>query len=194
MTYRTQILNMSIAMTLLSICISCKKTSRPARKMLSDTITYSAGVLGERMLMPKISDSSPFYTTDTTLIIDGASHNLLAISLPDPQYDETAMTLVKAYEPLTRFLWAELQKDHKTGVLVNFCSNNHNDIQKRQDITIQNLEGEDLPASIVFVWDSPSALRANYFIQQLSGMPEIKLGGQTMAGDDLHHINPTKNK
>jgi hypothetical protein len=193
MSYRTQILNMSMAVMLLSICISCKRAGRPARVMLPDTITYSAGVLGEKMLVPTVADNFPFYTSDTTVTINGVQRSLLAIAVPDQQFDETAMNLVKAYEPLAGFLWAELQRDHKTGVLVNFCGDSKNSIQKRQDITMQNFKGEDLPASVVFVWDSSSAFRANYFIQQLSQMSEIKIGRETTVSDDFLQLKPTIN-
>jgi hypothetical protein len=183
MSYRTQILNMSMAVMLLSICISCKRAGRPARVMLPDTITYSAGVLGEKMLVPTVADNFPFYTSDTTVTINGVQRSLLAIAVPDQQ----------SYEPLAGFLWAELQRDHKTGVLVNFCGDSKNSIQKRQDITMQNFKGEDLPASVVFVWDSSSAFRANYFIQQLSQMSEIKIGRETTVSDDFLQLKPTIN-
>lgn len=114
----------------------------------------------------------PFYTGDTSIMIDGTVSTFLSLAMPYPAYDSLAWSTVKAYEPFAvSFLmeWARLGKD---GILIDLRNNTGRETH-RADFRIEGRESAIMPIPVVFLWDAGSTARATAFIGTLRLLPEI---------------------
>jgi hypothetical protein len=113
-----------------------------------------------------------FYSTDTSLLIDGLRHDFLVLAIPDPSHDSTIGALVSAGFNMAPFLLAELHQLRKTGVVIDLrLSGAGPTVRQDYQVTSSFLKETNLP--IVFLWDRDAAGRAAFFSQFLEQFPGI---------------------
>jgi hypothetical protein len=123
-------------------------------------------------LAPQASNNYLFYSTDTSLLIDGLRHDFLVLAIPDPSHDSTIGALVSAGFNMAPFLLAELHQLRKTGVVIDLrLSGAGPTVRQDYQVTSSFLKETNLP--IVFLWDRDAAGRAAFFSQFLEQFPGI---------------------
>jgi hypothetical protein len=173
-----KIAQMSMLSCMLFVVFQSCQRGRPARKTLPDAQS-SFGDEGmdptsSRYLKPQ--SNYLFYSSDTSLLVQGKRENLLVLSIPDPAKDSTVLATVKSGQGLASFLIAQLRRENRAGVIIDLRSFDAPSTQTfRQDYLVKGdvTNSEDLP--VIFVWDRPSEVRASDYLQLLGGFPGISL-------------------
>jgi hypothetical protein len=186
---------------ILVVAWSCN--GHPARKKLPDLAVYFAsweGVMTTTNRHPEqIPGLPPFYVSDTTLLLQGRTSDLLTIALPEPAYDSLAAKLVTAWSPMARTLLDQLAALGKKGMLMDLRidpsrQGHSGDCSAAYRVDRLGAAGARLSLLVVFCWDSASAARATTFINALRVMPGFRYtwidGGKDHQSTDAGCFSP----
>jgi hypothetical protein len=144
---------------------------RPDRKKLPDFTSLQGW---EDMPLPKAENQS-FYTTDTVILKGSRLSKFLSISMPDPNQDSLAISLVTNYEPLAGTMVEKWLDQQKTGILIDLRTKAGHENHRADFLVTSSLPGNsNINIPLIFIWDRPSAYRYNYLKQALISIPEIK--------------------
>jgi hypothetical protein len=162
----------------LAILSSCRQ-GRPARKELPPSLTLLPEIGANVTPYPSrwslnsaTSSDYLFYSTDTSLLIDGIRHDFLVLSLPDPTRDSTIGALIAAGQSLAPYLLRELHQKNKAGIVIDLrLSNNSPTIRQDYLITSTDLKETNLP--IIFLSDNETSGRAAFFTEYLTTFPGV---------------------
>lgn len=179
-------------------CLSCQR-GRPARKELPPSLS-TLPEIGATVtpypsrwsLAPQQSTNYLFYSTDTSLLIDGIRHDFLVLAIPDPSHDSAIGALISTGQSLAPYLLAELHHLNKAGVVIDLrLSDNSPTIRQDYQVTSSALKEANLP--VVFLYDRDASARAAFFTQYLEQFPNIswsitrdRPGYQTDCFKDIH--------
>jgi hypothetical protein len=159
-------------------CLSCQR-GRPARKELPPGLS-TLPEIGATVtpfpsrwsLAPQRSSNYLFYSTDTSLLIDGIRHDFLVLAIPDPTHDSAIGAMVSIGQSLAPFLLAELHHLNKAGVVIDLrLSGTSPTIRQDYQVNSNGLKETNLP--VVFLWDRDASSRAAFFTQYLEQFPGI---------------------
>jgi len=179
---------LGIIVPLYIVCGGCK-AGRPLRKTLPDQ--FAGNGINERRWPDEETNNEdyflpglPFYAVDTT--INGKEFT--AIYLRNPDFDSTAFSIIKSYEPFAGSLLNMMAGQGIKGVLIDFRQ--HPDNQETganflvSGQTGKNKEAAASPSvNIVFLWNESSASRAADFMNALKG-------SAMLAVKDINNKNP----
>ena len=123
-------------------------------------------------LAPQPSSNYLFYSTDTSLLIDGIRHDFLVLAIPDPTHDSAIGALISSGQSLAPYLLAELHHLGKAGVVIDLrLSGTSPTIRQDYQVNSSDLKETNFP--IVFLWDRDASSRASFFAQHLEQFPGI---------------------
>jgi hypothetical protein len=157
-------------------CLSCQR-GRPARKELPPSLS-TLPEIGATVtpfpsrwsLAPQQPSNYLFYSTDTSLLIDGIRHDFLVLAIPDPTHDSAIGALISSGQSLAPYLLTELHQLNKAGVVIDLrLSDNSPTIREDYLVNSNALKETNLP--VVFLWDRDAAGRAALFTQYLEQFP-----------------------
>jgi hypothetical protein len=171
-------------------CLSCQR-GRPARKELPPSLSTLPEIgatvtpLPSRWsLAPQQSTNYLFYSTDTSLLIDGIRHDFLVLAIPDPTHDSAIGALISTGQSLAPYLLTELHNLNKAGIVIDLrLSDNSPPIRQDYQVTSSALKETNLP--VVFLWDRDASARAAFFTQYLQQFPNISWS--ITRGDQLRY-------
>jgi hypothetical protein len=191
-----------------TLLLGCR--GRPARKKLPDLNGMETSFEGASSIRDRTPETipglPPFYATDTTVRIGGHTTELLAIALPDPDFDSLAQRMVKAWAPSAAFLRDQLLSQGCKGVLIDLRTEAGPSAPDARTESYR-VEGQQaatvfLSIPVVFCWDAASAGRAMAFIDALRAVPGFRftriVGSETgrssgAAPDDCFSAYPPTN-
>jgi hypothetical protein len=159
-------------------CLSCQR-GRPARKELPPSLSTLPEIGATVTPFPsrwslasQQSSNYLFYSTDTSLLIDGIRHDFLVLAIPDPTHDSAIGALISSGQSLAPYLLAELHQLNKAGVVIDLrLSDNSPTI--RQDYQVSSGPLKETNLSVVFLWDREASARAAFFTQYLEQFPNL---------------------
>jgi hypothetical protein len=159
-------------------CLSCQR-GRPARKELPPSLSTLPEIGATVTPFPSRWSLAPqqpanyiFYSTDTSLLIDGIRHDFLVLAIPEPSRDSVIGALASSGQSLAPYLLSELHHLNKAGVVIDLrLSGNSLTIRKDYQVTSSILKEINLP--IIFLWDSETSGRAAFFSKYLEQFPGI---------------------
>jgi hypothetical protein len=183
---------------------------RPARKKLPDLDGVEVSYEGTNSIGDRTPETipglPPFYATDTNMRIGGRATGLLAIALPDPDFDSLAQRMVTAWGPSAALLRDQLLSQGCKGVLIDLRTkagpSAHDARTESYRVEGQQAATVFLSIPVVFCWDAASAGRAMAFIDALRAMPEFRFtrieGSDTSRSsgatlEDCFSANPPTN-
>jgi hypothetical protein len=158
--------------------LSCQR-GRPARKELPPSLS-SLPEIGSTVtpfpsrwsLAPQQNSNYLFYSTDTSLLLDGIRHDFLVLAIPDPSHDSAIGAMISSGQSLAPYLLLELHHLNKAGVVIDLrLSGNTPTIRQDYQVTSSDLKETNLP--IIFLSDQYSSARAAFFTQYLEQFPGI---------------------
>lgn len=169
-------------------CLSCQR-GRPARKELPPGLSMLPEIGSTVTPYPSrwssassMSSNYLFYSTDTSLLIDGMRHDFLVLAIPDPSRDSTIGSLIAAGESLAPYLLTQLHQLNKAGVVIDLrVSANTPTIRQDYAVNSSNLKETNFP--VIFLWDDQSAGRAAFYTQYLQQFPGVSF---TITRDRPH--------
>ncbi len=162
----------------LAILSSCRQ-GRPARKELPPSLSTLPEIGATVTPYPSrwslntaTSTDYLFYSTDTSLLINGIRHDFLILAISDPSHDSAIGALISAGQSLAPYLLTELHLKNKAGIVIDLrLSNNSPTIREDYLVNSTALKETNLP--IIFLWDSETSGRAAFFSQYLEQFPGI---------------------
>jgi hypothetical protein len=162
----------------LAILSSCRQ-GRPARKELPPSLSTLPEIGATVTPYPSrwslntaTSSDYLFYSTDTSLLINGIRHDFLVLAIPDASHDTAIGALISSGQSLAPYLLAELHHLNKAGVVIDLrLSDNSPTIRQDYQVTSSMPKETDFP--IVILWDRETSGRAAYFSQYLETFPGI---------------------
>jgi hypothetical protein len=170
---------------LATVCFACQR-GRPARKELPPTLTTLPEIeatvtpVPSRALASQSNRSAQsaqsadylFYSTDTTVLIDGLRRDLLVLAIPDPTHDAAIGDLISSGQSLAPYLLTELHHQHKSGIIIDLrVEASTPTIRQDYLVSSNTLNESSLP--VIFLFDRTSANRANLFTKYLEAFPNI---------------------
>lgn len=113
-----------------------------------------------------------FYSTDTSLLLNGMRHDFLVLAIPDPAHDTAIGALISTGQPLAPYLLAELHRLNKAGVVIDLRLADGSPTT-REDYLVGStaLNTSNLP--VIFLWDQASAGRAAFYTRYLLQFPGL---------------------
>ena len=172
-------MNKWILLVALGACLASCHRGRPARKELPEYL----GALPEipATVTPKPSRIEAgfrnsagylFYSTDTSLLLQGMERELLVLAIPDPAHDSAIGDMIAAGHALAPYLLSELRQNNMSGVVIDLrLGDNMPTIREDFRVTSAALGAQDMP--VIFLWDRSSASRAAVFTRYLEQFPGI---------------------
>jgi hypothetical protein len=159
-------------------CLSCQR-GRPARKELPPSLSTLPEIGATVTPYPSrwslntaTSSDYLFYSTDTSLLMNGIRHDFLILAIPDPSHDSAIGALISSGQSLAPYLLAELHHLNKTGVVIDLrLSDNSPSIRQDYQVTSTTLKETNLP--VIFLWNNETSGRAAFFTQYLTTFPDI---------------------
>ena len=159
-------------------CLSCQR-SRPARKELPPSLSTLPEIGATVTPYPSrwslntaTSSDYLFYSTDTSLLMNGIRHDFLILAIPDPSHDSAIGALISSGQSLAPYLLAELHHLNKSGVVIDLrLSDNSPTIRQDYQVTSTTLNETNLP--VIFLWNNETSGRAAFFTQYLTTFPDI---------------------
>lgn len=182
-------MNKWILLVALGACLASCHRGRPARKELPEYLGALPEIPATVTPNPSRIEGRPgdggsgtqtapsasgylFYSTDTSLLLQGLRRDLLVLAIPDPANDSAIGAMIAAGHALAPYLLSELRQDNKTGIVIDLRLGDHTPTI-REDYLVSSpaLEAQDMP--VIFLWDRSSAGRAAAFAQYLEQFPGI---------------------
>lgn len=176
-----------LASILCLACASCQR-GRPVRKELppglsmlpeiGSTVTpypsrwSSVTANPSRWSDASISSNYLFYSTDTSILVDGLRHDFLVLAIPDPSRDSVIGSLIESGQSLAPFLLTQLHQLNKAGVVIDLRVS-INSPAIRQDYAINSPTLKETNMPVIFLWDNQSAGRAAFYTQFLQQFPGV---------------------
>lgn len=162
----------------LAILNSCRQ-GRPARKELPPSLSTLPEIGATVTPYPSrwsmntaTSTDYLFYSTDTSLLINGIRHDFLVLAIPDPSHDSAIGALISSGQSLAPYLLTELHLKNKAGIVIDLrLSNNSPTI--REDYLVNSTAFRETNLPVIFLWDSETSGRAAFFSQYLEQFPGI---------------------
>ena len=139
----------------------CSCNGRAPRKQLPD-FDLIAG--WEQMPFAKPATSFS-WVGDTLIEISGKTVVFADISIPDPLYDSSALSLMNACEPFAHSIMEQWLGHGGKGIVIDLRSM-RSELSERADLKVsaQSAGSVDLDVPIVLLWDANSAYRANEYL------------------------------
>ena len=183
----------SILLMLVITVFSCSPTGKHPRKKLPATLD-SEYLTPEPPAMNRVTSSRKKLTEPTNEwsdlcqtarnTKDNASCSIAETTIAGKSYysvqiagvanDEAIMDIIKLYRPFAGSVVDMLLHDGKEGALID-CSGQEGSNTERAEFLVKNDKGRSF--SVIFIWNSKSAVRASSFmseLQQLSGITSTR--------------------
>jgi hypothetical protein len=170
-----QLTKLAVAMLFSGALVSCGAgpSAPPERKkfpMFSDN-GQAVDIPLYSLAAPDARSGLPFATGSVDLSTDQGASSYFSVSLPDPNYDSLALSLVNNYKPLALSLLSQWAKQRNgKGFIVDLRSSSNN--ASRQDYSIE-FAGNTVP--VVLLWDNSAASRAAAFLNSAQQIPGISV-------------------
>ena len=128
---------------------------------------------------PDAKSGLPFATGSVDLSTDGGASSYYSLSLPDPNYDSLALSLVNNYKPLAlSFLSQWAKQCNGKGFIIDLRSSAING--NRQDYSVE-FAGNTVP--VVLLWDNSSSARAETFLNNAQQIPGFSISAKKKANN-----------
>lgn len=179
-----QFRKMAAVVLLAGALVSCSAgpTAPPERKkfpMYTDN-GRAADIPLFSLATPDHKSGFPFATGSVDLSTDGGASSYYSLSLPDPDYDSLALSLVNNYKPLALSLLSQWAKQSNgKGFIVDLRNSANNG--SRQDYSVE-FAGNTVP--VVLLWDNHSSSRAETFLNSAQQIPGFSISAKRKANNN----------